>query len=491
MSQKLFLRSEPVLDARHAPYPFQEEAARAVRDLDYAAIFHEQGLGKTKIAIDVMLYWLETRQVDTVLFVTKRGLVQNWVRELATHTFVRPKVLDQNHVNNHDVFNSPSRVMLTHFEVFRSEQRRLELFLKTRTVGVIVDESAKIKNPVSALTRSFHELAPGFARRIIMTGTPVANRPEDIWSQIYFLDQGRSLGRDFKSFKESVSLSNELSGDEVGQLRLESALSEIFLKLESFAVRETKDSAAISLPNKTILNMEVDWEPYQLDLYVRIRDELRAIVVRDGRLVDDDSEAILKRLLRLVQVASNPRLIDSSYNQVPGKLDPLRNLVGSIHDSNEKVIVWSSFTDNVDWLARELSEFGPRRIHGKMAMDDRNRSIDAFMERPDCEVLIATPGAAKEGLTLTAANHVVFYDRSFSLDDYIQAQDRIHRISQSRACYVTNLLMPDSIDEWVNELLIAKQAAAQLSQGDTSVEEFRGRMAYDFGDVLHRVLDPK
>ena len=108
------------MDARHAPYPFQEEAARAVRDLDYAAIFHEQGLGKTKIAIDVMLYWLETRQVDTVLFVTKRGLVQNWVRELATHTFVRPKVLDQNHVNNHDVFNSPSRVMLTHFEVFRS-----------------------------------------------------------------------------------------------------------------------------------------------------------------------------------------------------------------------------------------------------------------------------------------------------------------------------------------------------------------------------------
>ena len=72
-----------------------------------------------------------------------------------------------------------------------------------------------------------------------------------------------------------------------------------------------------------------------------------------------------------------------------------------------------------------------------------------------------------------------------------RAQDRIHRISQSRACYVTNLLMPDSIDEWVNELLIAKQAAAQLSQGDTSVEEFRGRMAYDFGDVLHRVLDPK
>ena len=491
MPQQLVLRKEPKLDARHRPYPFQEEAATAVRDLTYAAIFHEQGLGKTKIAIDIMLYWLETQQVDTVLFVAKRGLVQNWVTELATHTHIRAKILDQNHVSNHHVFNSPSRIMLTHFEVLRSEQQRMELFLKTRSVGVIVDESAKIKNPESALTRSFHALAPLFTRRIIMTGTPVANRPEDIWSQIFFLDQGESLGRDFKSFKSAVALSNDLSGDDTAQSRLESTLSGVFAKIESFAVRETKESAAISLPSKTIENVEVDWEPYQLDLYIRIRSELSAIVLRDGIPIIDDSETILKRLLRLVQVASNPRLVDSGYHLEPGKLVPLRNLVGTIHDLKEKAIVWSSFTDNVDWLARELSEFGPRRIHGKMAMDDRNRSVEAFMERPDCEVLIATPGAAKEGLTLTTANHVIFYDRSFSLDDYLQAQDRIHRISQSRDCYVTNLVMRDSIDEWISDLLSAKQLAAQLTQSDIKLDDFKVRMTYDYGEMLRRVLEPE
>ena len=69
---------------------------------------------------------------------------------------------------------------------------------------------------------------------------------------------------------------------------------------------------------------------------------------------------------------------------------------------------------------------------------------------------MATPGAAKEGLTLTCANHAIFYDRSFSLDDYLQAQDRIHRISQTRECYIHNMIATDTVDEWVDILLTAK-----------------------------------
>ena len=71
--------------------------------------------------------------------------------------------------------------------------------------------------------------------------------------------------------------------------------------------------------------------------------------------------------------------------------------------------------------------------------------------------------------TLTVANHAVFFDRSFSLDDYLQAQDRIHRISQKRICYVYNLILRDSIDEWVNSLLAAKHLAARLGQGEVDL----------------------
>ena len=91
-------------------------------------------------------------------------------------------------------------------------------------------------------------------------------------------------------------------------------------------------------------------------------------------------------------------------------------------------------------------------------------------------------------MTLTVANHVIFYDRTFSLDDYIQAQDRIHRISQERDCYVYNLTIEDSIDGWTNTLIEAKQAAASYGQGDIEYEEYRRKMRYDVASELRSVL---
>ena len=105
-------------------------------------------------------------------------------------------------------------------------------------------------------------------------------------------------------------------------------------------------------------------------------------------------------------------------------------------------------------------------------------------------MLIATPGAAKEGLTLTVANHAIFFDRSFSLDDYLQAQDRIHRISQTRDCFIHNLIARDTIDEWVDVLLTAKYRAAQLAQGDIDAKTFRDIFRTDVSEVLQSVLFP-
>jgi len=145
----------------------------------------------------------------------------------------------------------------------------------------------------------------------------------------------------------------------------------------------------------------------------------------------------------------------------------------------------------VDWLAKELSEYGVARIHGGLSIEKRNLAVEDFVDDPEVAVLIATPSSAKEGLTLTVANHVVFFDRSFSPDDYLQAQDRIHRISQAKICYVHNLIMPNSIDEWVDSLLHMKILSAQLAQGDISLEYFQSQARYDFGDVLHEVLGSK
>jgi len=490
-NRRIHLRKEPKLDAKLQAFSYQTEAVSAIRDLQYAAIFHEQGLGKTKIALDLILYWLEKRAVDTVLLVVKKSLIANWLREIKLHTFLSVRQVGQDRRANFYTFNSPARLIVTHYEAVVSEKERFILFLKTRNVGVILDEAAKIKTPDSLVTSTFFELALLFTKRVIMTGTPVANRPYDIWAQIWFLDQGKSLGSNFEEFRRNADLTNDMHDDVPAQMRLERQLGLIKEKLTEFCVRETKSNGVITLPDKVIESVPATWETRQYELYRQMRDEMRGVIVKEGVPREDNTEAILKRLLRLVQIASNPGIIDDSYAGIPGKMEVLKDLVDRIRSAGEKAIIWSSFTENVDWLAREFKGHGTCRVHGKITIDERNRSLDRFMTDDDFRLLIATPGAAKEGLTLTIANHVIFYDRSFSLDDYLQAQDRIHRISQKRTCYVHNLIMEDSIDEWVDVLLQSKHLAAQYAQGDISAAFYRSQMSYEFGDILRQVLGIK
>src|SRR3954469_4991894 len=130
----LILKREPKLDARHQAFLYQVQAVEAVRRLEYAALLHEQGLGKTKIGIDLALSWLKEGVVDSVIIVTKRALIKNWTDEIKTHAFLEARVFGQDKNANFFAFNSPARLYLTHYEVLRSEQRRFALFQKTRKI---------------------------------------------------------------------------------------------------------------------------------------------------------------------------------------------------------------------------------------------------------------------------------------------------------------------------------------------------------------------
>ncbi len=398
------------------PFPYQIEALHAIEGLEFAAVFHEPGLGKTKIAIDLLLSWFKGGVVDSVIVVTKRSLIANWRAELESHSHHFPLVLSQNRRANYAALNSPGRVYLTHYEVFKTDQNRLRLFLKTRRVAVILDEAQKIKNPSSALFRAFAQLRTDFVRRIVLTGTPIANRPYDIWALIYFLDGGQALGRDFKPFREAFDISPLMAHDRVVRRQFEENLRQLFERIQAFSVRETKKSARIVLPDKVVENVLVEPEELQEELYRQYRDATRAAVEKQGTMSFDDIDEVVKRLLRLVQVASNPRLVTDAYDREPGKLPVLRNLLFDAKAEESKAIV--------------------------------------------------------------------------CLDDYLQAQDRIHRISQEKTCYVYNLLLKDSVDLWVDELLTAKHLAAQLGQADIDAAEYRSRATYSFGEILKAILGP-
>ncbi|MER9337030.1 DEAD/DEAH box helicase [Mesorhizobium sp. M0213] len=484
----LKLQRAASLHAKQSAFSHQIEALSTLRDMPYAAIFHEQGLGKTKIGLDLALSWLAREIVDSVLIITKKGLIENWRAEIASHSHLRPRILGQDRNANFYAFNSPARIYLAHYEVVLSERKRLDLFMKTRKVAAVLDEAHKIKNPDAEVSQALHGLGPSFVRKVIMTGTPVANRPYDLWSQIKFLDEGESLGDDFTTFKRNLDLTNDLGHDETRAAAFAGELEQLFEKIRPFTVRETKKTAGLQLPDKTVRNIDCALEPRQAEIYGQFRNELAAIIVAQGRPVLDDAEEILKRLLRLVQVASNPAMIDQSYKATPGKMRALEELVHDAIDADEKIIVWTNFTKNAELLRLHLDEYGTVVVHGGLTIAIREEALSAFKTDPGVRVLVATPGAAKEGLTLTVANHAIFYDRSFSLDDYLQAQDRIHRISQNRPCFVTNLIATETVDEWVDALLSAKHLAAQLGQGDISRADYDKRADYAFGEMVRDVL---
>lgn len=488
--KKMHLKKEPNLELKLKAFPYQEDAFNAIKNLTYAAIFHEQGLGKTKIAIDLIMYWIAETDIDTVIILTKKQLVRNWQLEFETHSYIKPAILSDDKHNNYYVFNGPARVIIAHFETINSEFERYSLFLRSRNVAIIIDESAKIKNPDTLLDKNLFELSPDFKRKVIMTGTPIANRPYDIWAQVYFLDGGKSLGLDYNAFKKHTNLSNDLSEDHEKQQMFEDSVADIYEKIKPFTVRETKNSGIIVLPNKEYINERVDFEPNQFNLYEKVRKELCLEIRKGNEVFLDESSAIVKRLLRLVQITSNPKLLDDSYLGMSAKEKCLNDIIKSITVKQEKCIVWSVFTDNIDYFCKMYKKYGAVKIHGGMNMEERNRSVERFKKYDDCKVLFATPSSAKEGLTLTIANHVIFYDRGFSLDDYLQAQDRIHRISQTKTCYIHNLIVNDSIDEWIDILLKAKQSAASLGQGDIGREQYIKKMDYSFGEIVHRILNP-
>ena len=303
------------------------------------------------------------------------------------------------------------------------------------------------------------------------------------------MDFGESLGKNFNEFKATTDLSNKLASSEEKQEAFEDSVSSIYDRISKFSVRETKDSGIIELPDKVYVQERMDFESDQEIFYDRICEELIIEIERDGEIIIDDSSATVKRLLRLVQATSNPRLIDESYEGSSVKEEYLDELIQKIMADGEKCIVWSSFIDNIDYLCKKYSDLGSVKIHGKMNMADRNRSVERF-RKDEYKILFATPASAKEGLTLTMANHVIFYDRGFSLDDYLQAQDRIHRISQKKTCYVHNLIVNGSVDEWVDALLNAKQNAASLAQGDMPLNKYQETADYSYGDIIKAILFP-
>jgi SNF2 family DNA or RNA helicase len=329
-------------------------------------------------------------------------------------------------------------------------------------MAIVLDESHKIKNPNAKITRATLDLKDLATKRIIITGTPIANKPLDLWTQFYFLDNGNLLGDDYKKFEKTYSIN--LKGDNLPEQEARfNNLREIIL---SNSIRRLKKDV-LELPEKIYIDKYVQIEGQQKKIYAQLKKELYIEITNiEGEKIIDESNVLLKKLLRLAQIASNPFLIDKAYNETPAKFPLLDTLIESILEQKEKVIVWSCFVDNIRILYKRYKKFGSLILYGDLPIEKRNEIVKQFRNNNEFMILIANPSAAREGLTLTSANNAIYLDRNFNLVDYLQSQDRIHRISQTKECKIYKLIAKSTIDEYIDEIIYKKHKLAEYVQGD-------------------------
>lgn len=478
------MKKESTFDfsSKREPYAYQLEAIEYIKGKPIVALFDEQGTGKTKIITDALIDDFKKGFIEAALIVCKKSLIFTWKSEINADTYIEPVILIGGKNKRGSQFMGLSTFYIIGYETLIQEQKKVELLLKIKKFAIVLDESHKIKNPSSKITQTLFKLCPLAVKRVIISGTPIANRPVDLWSQFYFLDQGKLLGKDFNNFQKKYNL--DLKGTKLNQFS--NRLKELKEIVSKNSIRRLKNNV-LKLPNKEFVVKFIQLEGKQKSMYEQLKKELfLEIKNMNNQTIIDESQNIFKKLLRLVQIASNPLLIDKSYNEEPAKFKLLDQLINEIIKKNEKAIVWTSFVDNIIILKNRYKKYGSLVLYGAVPIEERHQICDKFKNNKDNKILIANPAAAKEGLTLTSANHALYLDRNFKLDDWLQSQDRIHRISQIKACFIIKIIAMNTIDQYIDEILEKKHLISQYIHGD--IKELKDERDYLTKEELLKIL---
>lgn len=440
--------------------PHQHAGSEFIASRSASALFDEQGLGKTKQVIDAVATDIDRGSLEGALVICPNTLKTTWGREIELHSMLPYAIFGAGKAARRLAFSSLGAAFyVINYEAVVREVTSLRALLRFKRLALVLDEGHRIKTPDAKITRAINRLQALATKRVLMTGTPVANTPRDLWSQIFFLDDGATLGATFDEFQR------RFCGAGGGYVRLD----ELRQRLASISLRRLK-ADAVTLPEKTIRTVSVQLSGRQAVLYERMREDLYLWVrSMTGDQVLQDADNILVRLLRLAQLASHPRLLDASYDEVPAKVTALDALLRAhlAADPTQKVIVWTSFVGNIRMLAKRYAPYRPVCFFGEMDYEAREHSLSSFLSDPDVRLFIGNPAACREGLTLTVASTAVYLDRTFNLVDYLQSQDRIHRISQTQACMIYLLVAENTVDELIEFSLAQKLRLAQYVQLDS------------------------
>ena len=452
------------------PYAHQMTALEKSWNKESYAYFMEMGTGKTKVLIDNLAMLYDKGKVNGALIIAPKGVVGTWYNnELPTHlpAHIKPETVlwkatinkkQQEKLDTLFERGEDLHILIMNVEAFSTTKGMnfAEKFLSCHRTMMAIDESTTIKTPTAKRTKNIIKLAAHARYRRIMTGSPVTKNPLDLYTQCDFLSPWLLDFTSYYAFRNRYAEMKTLHmhGRQIQVVNGFKNLGELSDKLKGFSYRVLKEDC-LDLPDKIFIKRQIQLSPDQRKLYEQMKKE--AIAILKGK--QSTTVNTLTQLMRLQQITCGHFTADDGVTQ-PIANNRITELMSVLEETEGKAIIWAHYQYDITEIIKAVTkEYGPESIvdyYGLTPQEDRQPNIKRFQDDPKCRFIVGTPSTGGYGITLTAANTVIYYSNGYDLEKRLQSEDRAHRIGQKKSVTYVDLMADDTVDEKIVQALRKK-----------------------------------
>lgn len=412
----------------------------------------DMGLGKT-VQVLTLLETCRTHTQKPTLIVCPKSLMRMWELEAKKFTpELRVRVIDGTVGERAAMIRDPgdTHVLITSYSLL---QRDLAVYhaSEAKFFLMVLDEAHSIKNADTNTAKAV-KLLPA-EHRLALTGTPLENGVQELWSIFDFLMPG---------FLGDSDMFRKRYGRPIQELQDQEALKKLRARVGPFMLRRTKESQLKDLPPKIEQTSPCSLTAEQLVLYSRVLEDAKRSVFEavEAKGFERSKIDILAALTKLRRVCDHPHLLEATLprtEELSGKMGYALELIREAVDGGHKILLFSQFTSMLDIIRESLDrqDIGHCTIEGKTR--DRQAEVERFHNDPNASVFLLSLRAGGTGLTLTPADIVIMFDPWWNPMAEQQAMDRAHRIGQTKTVNVYKLVTQGTIEEKVMELQTKKR----------------------------------
>ena len=465
------------------PYEHQLQALEKSWAQDTYALFMEMGTGKSKVLVDNIAMLYDRGAVRGALIIAPKGVYKNWNDiEFPTHmpehveytkVLWEPNITKkkQHELDTLFVDDDKLKVLIMNVEAFSTTKgldfahRFLNIFVGRALIGI--DESTTIKNPTAKRTKNILKIADLAKYRRILTGSPVTKSPLDLYSQCEFLDPYHLGHQSYYSFRARYAnmIDRNFGGRRVQIVGSYRRLPELTEKLEKFSYRVLKEDC-LDLPPKVFTKRIIELTDEQKKVYAQMKRE--AVAELEGKVMSTMN--VMTQLMRLHQVTCGHfKADDDTITEI--KNNRIDSLLELLEETEGKVIIWANYRADIKNIVAALKKaYGDAstvEYHGGVDSTLRQEHIAQFQQKNGpTRYFVGNAQTGGYGITLTAANTVIYYSNSYDLEKRLQSEDRAHRIGQTGSVTYVDLIAENTVDDKIVKSLRNKINIANEIMGE-------------------------